>query len=170
MKCFNNQKFFFRKSLRIESFCLLTITAFLLGGCLEISSSSRTSKNCESLQDVEGGGRLSVFLNLERPVEREIMFSIAGVEVLSEARWVPLSESKREINTLKINKGQVFLGSRSVDPGIYEKLRLIISSAEISTDSMRKELQVTQGAYEFNLPFPLQLSSLSCSNGTRMTR
>ncbi|MBU0481017.1 MAG: hypothetical protein KKG47_07945 [Proteobacteria bacterium] len=107
---------------------------------------------------VPDGGRVSVFLNLERHEVPRVTATVAAVEILEGENWVPISEPAITLDSETIGKGQVFLGSRVITASRYERMRLVISDAGKVDGEGRHGLPLDRGEIEIKLPDPLELA------------
>jgi YVTN family beta-propeller protein len=124
---------------RMTSFSVLTgrlILALLLlvvsNGCLP-PDREFSNPQPEPVQDVQHGARLNGFLTLKDNQGPAIRLEVAGIEVLAEDVWLPLTRGPFTLDSAVIGTGQRFLGGLAVPPGHYQRLRMTVTKGELQT-------------------------------------
>ncbi len=139
---------------------LLLLSAFMfISGCLLTADSARTSgRTCVLAPDFAEGGRLSIFLRLQRPDVPRLWLKIAAVEVLDGETWIPLSGGAIEIDTGKLGRGQMLLGRRKIPVGTCKAIRFDLAKAAlVKKDGSRVRLMLEDSMPRIDLPTPMAL-------------
>ncbi|MBI5444179.1 MAG: hypothetical protein HY900_23580 [Deltaproteobacteria bacterium] len=105
------------------------------------------------------GARLSLFLALKESGGPSLRLEVASVELFSESGWLPVRSGGLRLDSQGIGPKQVFLGSRAVPPGHYQRVRLTLEEGSVRReDGSYGELPVDPGVLELELPSPLLLA------------
>lgn len=122
-------------------------------GCTSVKSVQDPSLACAVPAAQENSSRLSFFLNFARSEVPPLNLKINAVEIFDGDLWVPVSFDTREIDTKKIGRQQVWLGSIELYPANYEKVRLTFSP-EATIVSQGQESKMILEELETEIPFP----------------
>jgi DNA-binding beta-propeller fold protein YncE len=154
----------FRFDIRYSIFDILRFSvylflALLLGGC-QAGAQSTTRPMADLMRGPEDTARLSLFLNLKESDGPGVRLEISALEVFADGSWLPITVGPLELNSEAIGSAQVFLGSRAVPPGHYQRLRFSVDKGLIRRDSGRYEvLSLDAFPVELDLPSALHLET-----------
>jgi hypothetical protein len=107
---------------------------------------------------VEGGGQITLFMNLKQPVGPQVVFTLSSVEIGFRDSWNVLSQSPLQINADQVGAKQIFIARNGLPPGQYDKLRFVIETPKILQDGVEKSLTLAQSTSIIDLPAVLNLS------------
>jgi DNA-binding beta-propeller fold protein YncE len=147
--------------IRYSTFDILRFSvlllALLLGGC-QTGAQPTPRLMAEPARDAGHSARLSFFLNLSESEGPGVRLEISGLEVLTDGAWLPVTTGPLELDSEKIGSAQLFLGSRAVEPGLYQRLRFTVDKGLVRRNTGQYQA-VSQDPYrvELNLPSPLHL-------------
>jgi len=139
-------------------FCLAAV--FIIApGCVALSDSGNlTGRTCVLAPDFAEGGRLSIFLRLDRPDVPRLQLKIAAIEILDGATWIPLSGGAVTVDTGSLGRGQILVGRRRIPAGTCKSLRFNLVEAErIKKDGSRVKLSIEQPTSVIPLSNPIEL-------------
>ena len=139
---------------------LFTLSAFLLilsfvSGCKTIDQGSAKSIGASrqfEYQMIEGGGWLSVFVNLKEYQNQETILEITAIEVKNKNSWIPLSNSSLTVNTKHHTAGQVMIARDMVAPDIFYSMRLHLRHATVKHDDQEVVLNIPEPVIEIEFP------------------
>jgi DNA-binding beta-propeller fold protein YncE len=103
-------------------------------------------------QAIEGGGWLSVFLNLQEFQDQEVALEIAAIEVKTENSWIPLINSSLTINTKHQGSGQILLARNMVGAETFDSMRLHLRQATVRHDDQATVLAIADPMFEMEFP------------------
>jgi hypothetical protein len=138
--------------------CILSVFLLILSltaGCKTLAQGSGKSIGAARQlehQVIEGGGWLSVFLNLSEPTAEELVLEIGTVEVKTANSWIPLSDSSLRINTKHLGGGQVLIARDMVSTDTYYGIRLQLLYAAVQRDGSEAVLSIPQSKVEMEFP------------------
>ena len=104
--------------------CIIFLIVFPIAGCkttgreLPGQNFSRARQSSLS-QKIEGGGWVSIFLNLNQPRGPEISYEITSVELQANEQKNSLLSDSRIINSKSIGNGQAFIARNSLPANNY---------------------------------------------------
>jgi DNA-binding beta-propeller fold protein YncE len=140
---------------------LFLASILLVSGCIStgtgINQTSVSSvRQAQHVQEIKGGGWISVFLNVEQPEGPEISFTITSVELKSNKQQQSLLSEPLTINSRNLNRGQLFVTRKSITPDNYDTLRFTLRDASISgtvqkNDAGREKIVEMRIPSTFNL-------------------
>jgi YVTN family beta-propeller protein len=141
-----------------SSLVLLALLLFHVSGCSAVKRAQDPALVCAVPSALGNAGRVSFFLNLQRPDVPHLNLKITAVEIFNSEMWVPVSLATKEIDTEKIGRGQISLGNLALDPGKYEAVRLVLAP-DATIVSQGKESALVLEELEVEIPFtvPLEL-------------
>jgi DNA-binding beta-propeller fold protein YncE len=116
-------------SVHVGSLTLALLFLIILGGCLP-PGRNLSSQPDESLSAAQYGARLNSFLTLKDDQGPALRLEFAGLEILADDLWLPLTQGSFTIDSAAIGTGQMFLGGVSIPPGSYHRLRMMVTKAE----------------------------------------
>ncbi len=163
----NNSMVARRKSIGLPStlvhiyiLSVFVLIVSLTTGCKTLEQGS--GKNIRATRQlehkvIEGGGWLSVFLNLSEPTAEELVLQIGTVEVKTANSWIPLSESSLRINTKHLGGGQVLIARNMVSRGTYYGIRLQLLHAAVQRDGSESVLSIPGSKVEMEFPAGLSV-------------
>jgi len=127
MNFFSMKSRFFARVLILVSVCL-----GFLAGCIPpdqefVSPSILLVSDSQQNDDA----RLNAFLTLKDNQGPGMRLEVASIEVLSEDLWLPLNREPLIIDSAVIGTGQMLLGGVRVPPGLYSRLRMKVTKAEV---------------------------------------
>ncbi|MFO7606755.1 MAG: hypothetical protein R6W72_10685 [Desulfurivibrionaceae bacterium] len=131
-------------------------------GCLSAKQVSDPNLVCVVPSGAENISLISFFLNLRRPDGPHLNLEINAIEISSQGIWQPITLGTKKIDTGKIGAGQVALGQTTLEPGLYEKIRVTLATdATITRAGKRTDLQLAELQVEipFGEPFHLDKQS-----------
>lgn len=110
---------------------LLFILAFgPLSGCTAVESNLALVNPAKQVvpdyAKVEGGGLLTVFLNLQDPVGYDVVMEVSTIELKRGEYWEPLRTAPITLESAKIKGGQVVVARNAFAPGRYDGLRFVV--------------------------------------------
>ena len=115
---------------------LMVLVQLMLSGCQTSGSNSlshlQQREEVNSTDNILGGGRISLFLNLKAPATQNIRMQIGQIDILKNETWLPVSLQPITISADEIGAGQVFLGRGLLPPGQYHRLRFTLQKASIT--------------------------------------
>jgi len=124
--------------MRNASFCGLYLSLFLLAmlnGCLSSPGSDKDFSNQflmpDLAQDPSYTARINCFLSLKNDQGPIIRMEVTNIEIISDNFSQSLTNVPLKIDSSDINNGQLFLGGVALPPGLYHRLRLSITKAEV---------------------------------------
>lgn len=156
-----------RKSIGLSStllhICILSVLVLIVSlttGCKTLDRGSAenmpAARQLEH-QVIDGGGWLSVFLNLSEPIAEELVLQIGTVEVKTANSWIPLSESSVTINTKQLGGGQVMIARNMVSRDTYYGIRLQLLHAAVQRDGSETVLSISPSMVEMEFPTGLSV-------------
>lgn len=149
------------RKIRVRALAAVLGLFFLglfLSGCLAVKKVSDQNLVCVVPSGAENISLISFFLNLRRADGPHLNLEINAIEISSRGMWLPITLGTKVIDTKKIGAGQVALGQTTLEPGIYEKIRLTLSpDASITVADKRVDLPLAELRMEipFSAPFNL---------------
>jgi DNA-binding beta-propeller fold protein YncE len=150
-----------RHAAKFFTLWLFVLFAFiLLAGCETLDGGGGTTSYAsqpQQFQRVEGGGWLSVFLNLKEPAGQEIALDLVAVEVKAGSNWFSLRSDLLIINAKKIGNGQIFIARNGLPVNDYDSLRLTFSKTVLRDGGAETLLTMAKPEVEMELPTRLSL-------------
>lgn len=138
------------------------LVLLLSAGCKTLENGAGSSINTSSRQLeyslIEGGGWLSVFLNLGEQQNQEVTLEIEAVEVKAANNWISISSSPLAINTAKLGTGQILLARNMVPSYSLSSIRLFLKSASVKRNGQKEPLNLNTDQLEIQLPAGLSFS------------
>ncbi|MDF1578187.1 MAG: hypothetical protein RQ753_02885 [Desulfurivibrionaceae bacterium] len=139
--------------------CLLFL-GLTLSGCLSAKKVSDRELICVVPAGAEDISLLSFFLNLRQPAGPHLNLEITAIEIASRGMWLPITLGTKVLDTEKIGAGQVALGQTTLEPGVYEKIRLTLSpEASITVAGKRADLRLAESQVEIPFGEPVNLGN-----------
>jgi DNA-binding beta-propeller fold protein YncE len=162
---FADQKFI-RKIITIVwpivIFSVVIVWGSMISGCQTTVQGPSVSLSGHMLDDeqkkVEGGGWVSLFMNLKQTGGAKVIFTLTSVEIGSGDNWFRLRQSPIIIDASQIEGKQIFIARNGLPQGQYDKLRFTIEKPLVIQDSAEKSLIPAQSTFVMDLPAGLDLS------------
>jgi len=134
---------------------VLVLVFSLMAGCKTLEQGTQKGISASrqfEYQMIEGGGWLSVFLNLKEYQNQEVTLEITAVEVKNQDSWVPLSSSSLTVDTKHHAAGQVMIARNMVAPDIYYSMRLHLRHATVRHGGQEEVLNIPNSVVEVEFP------------------
>lgn len=136
-----------RKKTRLAGLMLLFAVLALLVGCQPGVKASE-----QPLAEIELNNankpRLSFFLSLKNPDGPGLRLQLAGLEIFGDQQWQAVATEDLELDSKLLGDRQLFLASRLLLPGRYERLRFTVIQSSFRRDD---------GSYAGSASVPYQL-------------
>lgn len=137
---------------------LLLVILVVLNGCVKGGGISR-SPLVPGQQLSPQEALVTVFVQLAEEDGSEAWLKISSVELVAEARVVPLAGGNRELAAAEIDGGQRFLARGPVASGGYRFLRLVLDNAALLRGGEKLFLTIDQPVIDLTLPGDFQLQA-----------
>ena len=150
-------RFLSRAHFYVFVLCVLLVIQLTVGGCKTtgngfLSPGISQTRQFQQEEKFEGGGLISVFLNLKQPKGQEISFDLISVEVQAKDKKYSLSPGALEINSKNIGSGQLFIARNGVPADSYSTLRFTLRNVAIQNAGQKNGDTQKDFVVEMGLP------------------
>jgi DNA-binding beta-propeller fold protein YncE len=146
---------------RLVIFSAVIVWICTTAGCKTTDKGSRNTLSGlmpMEYNKVEGGGWITLFMNLKEPFGPKVVFKLSSLEVGSGGNWNMLRQSPLLIDASQIGAKQIFIARNGLPQGRYDKLRFVIETPLVIQDGVEMPLSMAQTTLTLDLPAKLNLS------------
>ncbi len=134
--------------------CLIgSVLLLMLGGCLPTyKAETDYMEPPEFFSSTDSSCRLNFFLVLKESEGPVVHMTVEALEVLADGLWLPVADGPLELDAAEIGTGQRLLGSVTLPPGIYQRLRFTVAKGTLPQVNGLNAV-ITSGPFQVEVPF-----------------